>query len=108
MIDIQENLKAILKERGVLRKQVAAELGMTESGLSNWFTRKNDLSFTQITRICEVAGVSIVDAVTWPVKYVPEDEVNPACEECKRKDEIIDNLQELIRKLRAENKQKRT
>lgn len=107
MIDIQVNLKAILKEKQVLQKNVAKELGVTEQALSNWFNRKTDLSFSQITRICEVAGVSIVDAVTWPIKYVPEDEVNPACEECKRKDEMIDNLQELIRKLKAEIKLKK-
>ena len=103
MIDIQENLKAILKERGVLRKQVAKELGITEQGLSNWFTRKTDLSFQQISRICEVAGVSVVDAVTWPVKYVPEDQTKQECEDCKRKDEIIDNLQDLLRKYKQES-----
>ncbi len=104
MIDIQENLKAILKERGFSQKTVAKDLGITEQALSNWFNRKTDLSFNQITRICEVVKVSIVDAITWPDKYVPADQANPACEECKRKDEIIDNLQELLRKYKQERR----
>lgn len=106
MIDIQANLKSILKKNGILQKQVAKSLGMTEQGLSNWFTRKTDMTFNQISRICEVAGISVIDAVTWPVKYVPEDESKPICEECKRKAEIIDNLQELLRKYKIESKQK--
>lgn len=107
MIDIQENLKAILKEKQVLQKNVAKELGVTEQALSNWFNRKTDLSFSQITRICEVAKVSIVDAITWPEKYVPADQTNPACEECKRKDEIIDNLTELLRRYKQDTKKKK-
>ena len=102
MIDIQKNISAILKNKGILRKSVAKELGITEAGLSNWFTRKSDLSFSQISRICEVAGISIVDAITYPEKYVPEGLENPSCEECKRKDEIIDNLNELLRLYKKE------
>lgn len=103
-IDIQKNLRALLKKHGVLHKQVAAALGMTSQGLSNWFTRKDDLSFSQITRICEVAKISIVDVVTFPEEYVPKKSENPICEECKRKDEIIDNLNELLRKYKIELK----
>ena len=106
-IDIQANLRQILKEKGILQKQVAQSLGMTEQGLSNWFTRKTDMTFDQITRICGVAGISVIDAVTWPIKYVPEEESKPICEECKRKDEIIDNLQELLRKYKQDTKKKK-
>lgn len=104
MIDIQENIKAILAERGILQKQVAARLGITDQAYSNWFTRKADLSFGQIQRICEAAGISVVDVVTYPEKYVPEGQGAPVCEECKKKDEIIDNLNLLIKQL----KQKRS
>lgn len=97
MIDIQKNIRAILSERGIMQKQLAAKLGMTDQALSNWFTRKDDLSFTQIQRICEAAGIEIVDVVTYPDKYVKESEVSdPECEKCKEKDEIIANLNELL------------
>lgn len=107
MIDIQKNISALLKERGVLRKQVAYELGITEAALSNWFTRKNDLSFSQITRICEVAKIPIIDAITYPEKYVPADEEKPVCEECLRKDKIINSLTELLEIYKNKNKNKR-
>lgn len=107
MIDIQGNLKALLDKKGVLQKNVAKELGISEQAVSNWFTRKTDLSFTQVSRICEVAGISIVDAVTYPDEYVPKDTVKPECEECKRKDEIIDNLTELLRRYKQDSKKKK-
>lgn len=100
MIDIQKNIRAILAERGIMQKQLAAKLGMTDQALSNWFTRKDDLSFTQIQRICEAAGVEIVDVVTYPDKYVKESEATePYCENCREKDKIIKNLNLLIEKL---------
>lgn len=102
MIDIQKNIRAILAERGIMQKQVALKLGMTDQALSNWFTRKTDLTFTQVQRICEVSGIELVDVVTYPVKYVPEDQaVAPACEECRKKDEIIENLNLLIKQLKT-------
>ena len=97
MIDIQKNIRAILSERGIMQKQLAAKLGMTDQAWSNWFTRKDDLSFTQSQRICEAAGIEIVDVVTYPDKYVKESESSdPECEKCKEKDEIIANLNELL------------
>ena len=107
MIDVRKNLKAIIEERKLSQKQIAFDCGMTESGLSTWLSSKSDASLRKTSVICEAIGISIVDAFTYPEKYVPENDAHPACEECKRKDELIDNLQELIRKLRAENKQKK-
>ena len=106
MINIQKNLEALLKEKRVLRKQVATALGVSQQTLSNWFNRSTDLSFSQITQICEVGGFSVIDAVTWPEKYVPESQAKPNCDECRRKDEVIDNLNELLRKYKQEKQQK--
>lgn len=101
MIDIQQNFKSIFMERGILQKNVAQRLGITEQTLSNWFTRKNDLTFLQIQRICEAADISIVDAIIYPDIYDPNSHFEvPQCEECKKKDEIIDNLNLLIKQLR--------
>jgi len=106
MINIQKNLVALLEEKRVLHKQVATALGVSQQTLSNWFNRSTDLSFSQITQICEVGGFSVIDAVTWPEKYVPESQAKPNCDECRRKDEVIDNLNELLRKYKQEKQQK--
>ena len=106
MIDLQENLGAILKERGILHKNVAQAMGVTDAAVSNWFNRTVELKFSTVSQICEKFKIPIVDVVTYPKKYIPEDELKPECEECKKKDEIIDYLSELLRRYKAEAKQK--
>lgn len=104
MIDVRKNLRAIIDERGISQKKLAIEVGMEQNALSNWLNYEGDASFQKITDICEALGISVVDALTYPVKYVPKEEAHPTCEECKRKDEIIDNLNELLRKYKQEKK----
>lgn len=107
MIDIKRNLKAILDERGIMQKQVARELGISDQAVSNWFNNSKDVKISRITQMCEVFGISIVDVFTYPEKYIPENQANPMCEECKRKEEIIENLTELLRVYKKEAKKKK-
>lgn len=74
--------------------------------MSTWLSSDNDASLRKTSEICEAMGISIVDALTYPIRYIPEDSINPTCEECKKKDEIIDYLTELLRRYKAESKLK--
>lgn len=107
MIDIKRNLKAILEEKGIMQKQVAQGLGISDQAVSNWFNNSKDVKVSRITQMCEVFHISIVDVFTYPEKYIPENQANPSCEECRRKDEIIENLTELLRIYKTEAKKKR-
>ena len=104
MIDVRKNLKAIIADKGISQKKLALEVGMEQNALSNWLNYSGDASLQKITDLCEALGVSIIDAFTYPVKYVPEDEARPTCEECKKKDEIIENLSELLRRYKQDSK----
>lgn len=106
MIDVQSNLAAILKERGILRKQVAQECGVTDPAVSNWFNRTGDIKLSKLSQICEKMHIDIVDVLTYPKKYIPEDSIKPECEECKKKDEMIEYLTELLRMYKSKAKQK--
>ena len=108
MIDVRQNLRAMISERGDLQKKIALETGRGDSAVSNWLNGKGQPSLRKTLEICEVLEISIVDVFTYPEKYVPESQANPACEECKRKDEIIDNLQELLRKYKQERRKPTT
>lgn len=101
MVDVRKNLKAIIEENGISQKKIALEVGMTESALSNWLNESSLPTLKKTLEICEVVGVSIVDVFTYPVKYVPEDQVGSSCEKCKEKDEIISNLNLLIKQLKS-------
>lgn len=106
MINVRKNLKAIILERGLSQKQIAFECQMKESALSAWLSSEGDASLRKTSEICEAMGISLIDALTYPKKYIPEDSINPTCEECKKKDEIIDYLTELLRRYKADTKLK--
>lgn len=104
MIDVRKNITAIIEERGILKKNVAMDTNVNGSAISNWLHSSGQPTLRKTLEICEVLGISIVDVFTYPEKYVPINQSNTACEECKRKDEIIDNLNELLRKYKSELK----
>lgn len=101
MIDVRKNLKAIIEERGILKKNIALESKVGGSAISNWLNSSSQPSLRKTLEICEVLGISIVDVFTYPVKYVPEDSISSSCDKCKEKDEIIRNLNLLIQQLKA-------
>ena len=96
MIDIIKNIEDIRQSKGIKQSEMGKKLGTTQSGYSNFVNRNTDMPFSRITQIADILGVSVIDIVTWPVKYVPEGESVPECEKCKEKDEIIANLNELL------------
>ncbi len=108
MIDIIKNIEEIRSKKGIKQAEIGRELGTSQSGYSNYVNRNTDMPFSRLSHIADVLGVSVVDIITWPIKYVPSDMVAPECEECKKKDEIIDNLNELIREYKQKLKAKPT
>ena len=108
MIDIIANIEAIRQEKGIKQSEMGRRLGTTQSGYSNFVNRNTDMPFSRISQIADILGVSVVDIVTYPDKYVPEDQVAaPVCEECQKKQETIDNLNELLREYKQKLKNKK-
>lgn len=103
MIDIKANIEAVRKERLIGQKEIADKLNITPQAYSNWMTRSADLPFDRITQICEVMGVSLIDVITYPEKYVPSSE-QKECEECKKKQRTIDNLNKYIELIESRKK----
>lgn len=104
MIDIIKNIEEIRQEKGIKQSEMGKRLGTTQSGYSNFVNRNTDMPFSRITQITDILGVSVVDIVTWPDKYVPEGTSAPECEECQKKQETIDNLNELLREYKLKLK----
>ncbi len=107
MIDIIANIEAIRQEKGIKQSEMGKRLGTTQSGYSNFVNRNTDMPFGRISQIADILGVSVVDIITWPVHYVPENSTTEHCEKCKEKDEIIENLNELLREYKQKLKRKK-
>ena len=97
MNKILENLEAIRAEKGIKQEVVAERLGVSQQSYSGYFTTTGDMKISRIQEIADILGVSLVDVVTYPEHYIPESSLAPECEECKKKQELIDNLSELLR-----------
>ncbi len=96
MNKILENLEAIRLQKGLKQEFVAQKVGISQQAYSRYFSEQDDMKVSRLQEICSALGVSLVDVVTWPDHYVPESEAAPQCEECRKKDEIIENLNELL------------
>lgn len=107
MNKILENLEAIRIEKGLKQEFVAQRIGISQQAYSRYFSDQDDMKVSRLQQICSALDVSLVDVVTWPEHYVPESEATPQCAECKKKDEIIDNLNELLREYKQKLKQKK-
>lgn len=96
---ILKNLELIRKERGIKQEVIAERLGVSQQSYSGYFTETGDMKISRIQEIADIIGVSLVDVVTYPEKYVPAAE-QVTCENCKKNEEIIENLTLLIRELK--------
>lgn len=99
MNKILKNIEAIRRERGIKQEVIAEKLGVSQQSYSGYFTETGDMKISRIQEIADILGVELVDVVTYPVKYVPAEDV-VECEKCKEKDEIIQNLNLLIKQLK--------
>ena len=107
MNKILENLEAIRIKKGLKQGYVAQRLGISQQAYSRYFSEQDDMKLSRLQQICCVLGVSVVDAITWPEHYVPESESTPQCEECQKKDGIIENLNELLTIYKQKLKEKK-
>ena len=55
---MQAKLKAILFERGVLQKDIAATLGITPRTLSKKMRGQLDFTYSEVYNICRVLGIN--------------------------------------------------
>ena len=95
MENILKNIEAIRKDKHIKQEVVAAELGIKQSSYSSYITRGSDITFSRLTKISEVLGVSVIDLIGWPEKYVVEASESE-CADCKAKDTTIANLNKYI------------
>ena len=96
METISENIKKICKEHGVKQEVIAKEMGLTQGTLSGKLANGDNIKYSLLLEIANIAKIPVIDIITYPDKYVPE---TAQCSSCKEKDEIIRNLNNYIKTL---------
>lgn len=93
MEKILQNIEAIRKEKRIKQSVVAEALGIKQPAYSAYINRDSDPTYGKLLHLSNIFGVSVIDIITWPEKWVPE---KKQCEACVEKDKIIKNLNNYI------------
>ena len=80
MENVIENIEAIRREKGIKQEVIAQELGVSQAAYSNYVTRNSDIYYRRLSRIANAMGVSVIDVITYPKKFVDVDSI--AIESC--------------------------
>ena len=99
MSNIQENIEAVRKEKGVNQTVLAERLGVTQATYSGYITKNQDLKYQVILDIADKLEVNIIDIITYPDVYVLRKE---QCQNCKEQTKTIENLNFLVDTLKRE------
>ena len=95
MENILKNIEAIRKEKRITQEDLASRMGIKQSSYSSFIARESDITFSRLMQISECLGVSVIDLITWPEKYVLESSERQ-CKECEAKEVTITNLNKYI------------
>ena len=93
MENILEKIEEIRKEKGIKQEVLAECLEVKQPAYANSIRREKDIRWSELLQLCNALDMDVVDVITYPVKYAP---ITEQCENCKEKDKIIQNLNELI------------
>lgn len=95
MEEVLNNIEIIRKEKRIKQEVIAAELGIKQSSYSSYIRRESDITYSRLLHISNILGVSVIDIITYPEKYVPETPVKH-CSDCTEKDRTIQHLNKYI------------
>lgn len=75
-MDIAKNIREIRLQKSINQKYIADALHVDDAVVSNIERGKRELKVSELEIISNVLGVSVVDLITYPKKYVESDMVN--------------------------------
>ena len=100
MVNLAENINALIKEKGKTQDFVASKLGIKQGTLSQKIGQNNNIKYKTLLDISNILGVRVIDIITYPDVYAP---VKQSCESCEQLRLEIKHLSEYIQILK-ENK----
>jgi len=101
MREVFKNIEEIRREKGIKQTVIAELMGVTQSAYSNYVNRNEDITLSRLTQIANIFRMSVIDILTYPIKYAPETE---NCEDCRQFKVEIKHLTEYIEVLKSKKK----
>ena len=96
MNNILENIDQIRRNKGYSQEYVATKIGMKQAGFSLIMSGERELKYNTLLQIANVFQINIVDIITYPEKYAPENDSKISADavlqirlDGKKKEEIL-------------------
>ena len=93
MVNLTENINALIKEKGETQDAVASKLGIKQGTLSQKIRQNNKIKYKTLSDISDILGVRVIDIITYPDLYAP---VKQSCESCEQLRLEIKHLSDYI------------
>ena len=75
-MNIHESIKQIRQRKSISQQAIAAALGVDVAVISRIECGARPLKVPELGKIAAALGVSVVDLITYPKKYVERDEIH--------------------------------
>lgn len=98
MNEIRDNIKALIKKSGKTQAEIASLLGINQGSLSERIGKNEKIKLQTISDIADILGISVVDIITYPDKYVKETQKCEKCDELRLEIKHLNEYIELLKK----------
>lgn len=89
-----QNIVKIRSSKGLTKRRMAEALNLNEASYGRIENGKVALSYSQLAKIASVLGMSVIDVISWPDRYVKAE---------KKEDEPVEAILQI--RLRKEKKE---
>lgn len=74
-MDIAKNIREIRLQKSINQQVIADALGLDVAVVSNIEKGKRDLKFKDLEKISNALGMSVIDLITFPDKYIKAESI---------------------------------
>ena len=74
-MDIAKNIREIRLQKSINQQVIADALGLDVAVVSNIEQGKRDLKFKDLEKISNALGMSVIDLITFPDKYIKAESI---------------------------------
>ena len=101
MVNLTENINALIKEKGKTQDFIALELGIKQGTLSQKIGQNNKIKYKTLSDISDILGIRVIDIITYPDVYAPIKQSCESCEQLRLEVKHLTDYIEIIKKSRV-------
>jgi len=93
MVNLTDNINALIKAKGETQDFVASKLGIKQGTFSQKIGQNDKIKYKTLSDISNILDVRVIDIITYPEVYAP---VKQSCESCAQLRLEVKQLSEYI------------